>query len=270
MLAAFALEVMSWARGRGIAATLEQPAASWMWRLRSFAAEVDGSGRDSVVTLDYFSFGAPWKKATRVWGVNCGLEPLRRRCQGGHVHVQLRGRMNGEMATRLAQAYPAQLADQWAACLMRGCLRAAPEPEDAGGRGELPFDATLGYPGEGPTGQERRSHAATVEPLTPGSATPAGPGGRLGPLVKGPVTCDALAWGPAHSGCAPKEYRDSEPSGARRAPTPSPWSATLPPVRPSLATGSRSATTRARRRCIWCATPCSACTTSGRSCEAAC
>lgn len=74
-LAAFALDVMLWAKSRGVPATLEQPASSWMWRLAGFKAGM-APETDSVVVLDYCHYGAPWRKATRLWGVNCDLEPL--------------------------------------------------------------------------------------------------------------------------------------------------------------------------------------------------
>lgn len=162
-LAALALSVMRWAREHGIVAMLEQPVSSWMWKLAGFREAVGAHPLDSVVVLDYCQFRAPWRKATRLWGVNCDLEPLRRRCRGGHTHTRLRGRPGGGTATQLAQAYPARLAAHWAACLMGAARRQrnTAAGEDHSG---TEFDATLGYPGEGPAERHtaRRSRRNTA------------------------------------------------------------------------------------------------------------
>lgn len=173
---------------------MEQPAYSWMWKLRDFSTEVGRHVNDSVVTLDYFRYGAPWKKATKIWGVNCDLDPIRQRCAGGRLHPRLlRGRLSGETATHLAQAYPKKLADQWAACLLRGCRRA------------VDLDATLGYPCEGPAGRPQRPLFAeafvplgSVAPLVAvGEGAPAAESRRFGAARQGPRDLRRTRVGPS-------------------------------------------------------------------------
>ena len=95
--------------------------------------------RDERVHLhkaDYCSFGMPWRKSTAIMCCWCDLRCLNLHCTRDHVHINLRGSApGGKPWTLVAQGYPEQLCAKWADAIHRGIL--------------APFDATLGFPGEG-------------------------------------------------------------------------------------------------------------------------
>lgn len=119
LLGLFALVVLEAARDIGIAASLEQPATSWMLRWPPSRALIQ-SGTVSAVTFDFCAFGVAWSKRTTVIYVNCDLMPLRRPCPGNHEHVVFRGRSPcGRPWTSMAQPYPGALCRAWASCLCK-------------------------------------------------------------------------------------------------------------------------------------------------------
>ena len=117
VLGLFCLDVLKLALSSEVAASLEQPAASWMLRLPPF---VDFRSQLGVaqVCLDFCAFGTPWRKRTAVLTVNVDFGRLAQRCLGCSCHQILRGRAPcGTAWTHLAEPYPLKLVDLWARCL---------------------------------------------------------------------------------------------------------------------------------------------------------
>ena len=97
---------------RGIAVWIENPNASWMFRLPEWKALLSRwISSFGPWTVDYCRFGKPWRKRTKVF-TNTLLQGHRTFCSGGHEHLLLKGRSkeHGMAWTRVAQPYPAGVA----------------------------------------------------------------------------------------------------------------------------------------------------------------
>lgn len=109
--------------------SVENPLLSLIWStpqmllLKEFC-------RALVVDLDQCMFGAPSMKPTRLLVTHCSFLPISCKCQGGHRHVRLKGKVWSQQfkkwvfRTKLAQEYPWQLCQAMADAIVQ--LRHAP------------------------------------------------------------------------------------------------------------------------------------------------
>ena len=102
--------------------SIENPEFSLLWKtppLQAFAK----AHRAKLVDFDQCMFGAPSVKPTRLMVSHSALAVLQRRCQGGHKHVRLTGKVWSDFfhawvfRTKLAQVYPDDLCQQFAEAL---------------------------------------------------------------------------------------------------------------------------------------------------------
>ena len=102
----------------GIAASLEQPAGSWLWKLPQFISLLALAGV-SLVLFPFCAFDTPWRKRTKLLLVNAQpLELLSRKCSCKTAHQVLQGRSpSGRSWTSEAQPYPPALCRAWATAL---------------------------------------------------------------------------------------------------------------------------------------------------------
>ena len=112
---------------------VENPDASWMWRLRSWQRiRQNQSGLYGDFRVDYCRFGTRWRKRTR-FVTNTPMRGETCLCKGGHEHWRLRGMHGNTDRTKLAEAYPWPLCTKLAAtcCQQAGWLppRAAADPD---------------------------------------------------------------------------------------------------------------------------------------------
>lgn len=88
----------------GRAASLEQPKAALSWHLPFVRRDVFEQRCVSIVGWSMCSFGATWRKDTRLGFAHCAvLCAVHSPCVGGHDHVSLSG---GRRAAAAAAAYP--------------------------------------------------------------------------------------------------------------------------------------------------------------------
>lgn len=109
LMAAFVLELTLLARTLNLCYWVENPDSSYMWLLRPWIKH--GVGRfDACYRFDQCRFNAPWRKRTRI-ATSTHLRGVRSLCEGGHSHIQLRGRstLHKMNWTRVAQEYPRKL-----------------------------------------------------------------------------------------------------------------------------------------------------------------
>ena len=102
-------------RRMGIAATLENPATSYLFSMVNMLQVTNMRGCSNVVT-EFCMYGMPWRKSTRVVGFNIDLLPLGARrsidkprglcARTMQPHTVLRGLDKGVFLTRIAQPYP--------------------------------------------------------------------------------------------------------------------------------------------------------------------
>ena len=109
LLASFLLSLLTLAISLGLSYWLENPDGSFLWLLPDWL----DSGLTSfqkAYRFDQCRYSTPWRKRTRVL-LDGDLAGERHLCQGGHSHLQLRGRStaHGLSWTRVAQEYPKQL-----------------------------------------------------------------------------------------------------------------------------------------------------------------
>ena len=101
----------------GIPFWVENPRFSWLWRLRVWrrlAARVGGW------TVDYCRFGTPWRKST-FFCTNLEISGACTGCRCGARHLVLRGQGPGSVPwTRIAEPYPAGVADVLGLAVCRG------------------------------------------------------------------------------------------------------------------------------------------------------
>ena len=113
----------------GVPFAVENPRASWLWKLPVWRGIVDDP-RTTLCCCDQCMYGAPWRKRT---GLLCGniptesLAKLDKRCNGsrgccdrtGRQHILLIGTDgHGVCWTKRAQSYPLKLAQAIANCLI--------------------------------------------------------------------------------------------------------------------------------------------------------
>ena len=136
------LKLVRAATKHGIPIILENPAGSLAWKTEQMQALM-GLECCTDIVVDQCQLGRPWQKATRLvaWNVCDPPRGLQARCQPTRLkwikvcshtlrpHVVLRGRIDGCLATQLAEAYPPrlnQLGAQWlqqsADSIERHCL----------------------------------------------------------------------------------------------------------------------------------------------------
>ena len=105
----------------GIPWTLEQPQGSLMWAIPELHSSIYSRACYEAV-FDWCQWGHPWRKRIMVRGRPPWLPSLSRKCQGGHSHLTLEGKVHvpgrgqrnlteiaAEYSTEWCQAY-AQLA----------------------------------------------------------------------------------------------------------------------------------------------------------------
>ena len=101
--------------------SIENPLLSGLWAHSPLLKFLAGTPHE-IADLDMCSFGAFYKKPTRIIGSLPGLSSLGQRCSGGHTHERLAGTIRVEEAgtsrqvfvTSLAGRYPPPLCRQWA------------------------------------------------------------------------------------------------------------------------------------------------------------
>ena len=112
-LALFSLRVLQMCHRLGIAASLEQPASSWLFKLPPFVDFIDLFGVH-MVKLEFSAYGTSWRKRTKLLTVHVDLSGLGRLADQGTVHQVLRGRApSGKSWTLTAQPYPIELCKAW-------------------------------------------------------------------------------------------------------------------------------------------------------------
>ena len=118
--------VLIWAcLNAGIGFSCENPHTSMLWVFPEMK-EVMEHATVIVVDLVYCSYGAPWKKPTRLITNVKAIAALASHCSGDHEHITLRGVAPcGTLWTRLACTYPAQLCRLTGRQWRRRCRRAA-------------------------------------------------------------------------------------------------------------------------------------------------
>ena len=79
LLAAFTISILTVCKRMVIPGTAENPQTSRLWIFPCVANFLQVKGVVSV-TADYCQFGMPWRKSTRIIGVNVALDRLERRC----------------------------------------------------------------------------------------------------------------------------------------------------------------------------------------------
>ena len=98
----------------GLKVSLENPLSSMLWlhaEVRAWIAEFN----IAPIHTDYCQWGMPWMKPTRLAANYVEIQRLARTCQGGHVHVVLRGKgPDGAWRTTQAASYPPRLCEAWA------------------------------------------------------------------------------------------------------------------------------------------------------------
>ena len=89
----------------------------------------------TVVETDYCMFGVPWRKRTKFMYAYVDLSRIARKCSSrrgfcdrtGHRHVQLQGAKDGQLLTKLAEPYLANLckllASSFSSALCEGVVR---------------------------------------------------------------------------------------------------------------------------------------------------
>ena len=70
---------------------LENPAGSWMFKLREWVKLMERWPEVKCWLLDYCRYGTPWRKRTRFY-LNVAEAEQKTLCSGGHTHQLLRGR----------------------------------------------------------------------------------------------------------------------------------------------------------------------------------
>eukprot|EP00435_Cladocopium_sp_Y103_P073431 s469_g43.t1 len=92
----------------GLAVWLENPNASWMFRLPAWRELLERWRKVfGPWTVDYCRFGTAWRKRTKVFS-NTVLQGYSTLCRGGHEHQLLKGRskIHKQAWTKVAQPYP--------------------------------------------------------------------------------------------------------------------------------------------------------------------
>ena len=109
--------------------SIENPLLSLIWDTPQMINLRSGC-RALVFDFDQCEFGAPSMKPTRLLATHCSFTPVQQRCQGGHLHVRLKGKVWSEklkkwvFRTKLAQEYPWKLCQTMASAVLQ--LRDAP------------------------------------------------------------------------------------------------------------------------------------------------
>ena len=96
----------------GLRIWLENPAGSWMFRLKKWQELRKRWPEIDYWTVDYCRFGKPWRKRTR-FASTSNLRGKKTLCTRDHSHLILRGRSASlrQNWTRIAQAYPKGVAE---------------------------------------------------------------------------------------------------------------------------------------------------------------
>ena len=121
-----ACELLELCEKYGVPALLENPATSMMFRAPRMLRLLQRSAFHTRCG-DFCQYGAPWRKRTKIIGVNAGcLDRLGRTCSGsraqcsrtGRPHIVLQGTSpSGQPWTAVAEPYPPQFAAALAAVL---------------------------------------------------------------------------------------------------------------------------------------------------------
>ena len=113
----------------GIPFVVENPRASWLWKLPGWR-EIVADSRTTLCCCDQCMYGAPWRKRTGLLCANIpseSLQKLEKRCMGtrgccdksGKPHILLIGTDgHGVCWTKRAQSYPLDLAKNIASCII--------------------------------------------------------------------------------------------------------------------------------------------------------
>ena len=103
----------------GLAVWIENPNASWMFKLPEWKCLVERWVELRFWVVDYCRFGTAWRKRTKI-GSNTILGDQRTLCKGGHQHVLLKGhsKQHKRLWTLVAQPYPRGVADTIARALL--------------------------------------------------------------------------------------------------------------------------------------------------------
>ena len=124
-LALYSFKIMQLCYSLGIAACMENPAASRIWNLpqaRRFMSKIYVKS----VNLDFCMFGTPWRKRTKLVYCWVDLRHLGRLCsrhkgkcdRTGTCHQIWEGKKTGTSIfwTSIAEPYPRRLVTLWARC----------------------------------------------------------------------------------------------------------------------------------------------------------
>ena len=85
---------------------VENPDASWMWKLRSWKrVQSNSMNIYGEFRVDYCRFGSRWRKRRR-FARNTSMQGETCLCKGGHEHWRLLGTHGSTDRTKLAEAYP--------------------------------------------------------------------------------------------------------------------------------------------------------------------
>ena len=130
--AAASISLAECARIHGVPGSLENPAASRIYRLKSYEFFCQRAHVKNH-TLDFCCFGTAWRKRTRLFSWHCDLSSISRRClskkgicdRTGLPHVILKGCEpdSKRFWTAIAEPYPRNLCREWSLCF-KNTLRA--------------------------------------------------------------------------------------------------------------------------------------------------
>ena len=133
--ARFTLRVLLLCQRLGVHWSLENPAASRLWRWRPLQDAQQQVLQSYFVQFDQCAYGTPWKKPTKVLTSLGSLAALGKPCPGCPQHLVLRGILydgnsRGRWLTSFAAEYPPALVREWA-CLLQAAAPAGACADDA-------------------------------------------------------------------------------------------------------------------------------------------